>query len=161
MATSMHAENSGSIYTRRQVLVAASGVMLAGIMPQGEFVHANAFDIQEIIKERIGDKSLQEGRITLNIAPVVENGNTVPISLAVDSPMTPDDHVTAIHVFAEANPLPNVATFHFTPRSGRAQVTTCIRLSDSQCVIAVAEMSDGLAYMTQRHVKVTLGGCSQ
>ncbi|ETX03993.1 thiosulfate oxidation carrier protein SoxY [Candidatus Entotheonella palauensis] len=157
----MRADSSKPTFTRRQVLVAASGAMLAGILPQGELAHANAFDIQAIIKERIGDKGLQEGRITLKIAPVVENGNTVPISLSVDSPMTPDDHVTAVHVFAEANPLPNVATFHFTPRSGKAQVATRIRLSDSQHVIAVAEMSDGSAYLTKRHVKVTLGGCSQ
>ncbi|ETX01150.1 MAG: hypothetical protein ETSY1_08540 [Candidatus Entotheonella factor] len=155
------AGSSTPALTRRQVLVAASGVMLAGIRHQGEIVHANAFDIEEIIKERIGDKSLQEGRVTLKIAPIVENGNTVPISLSVDSPMTPDDYVTAVHVFAEANPLPNVATFHFTPRSGKAQVATRIRLSDSQHVTAVAETSDGLAYITQRHVKVTLGGCSQ
>ncbi len=149
-----------ALLTRRQVLVAASGVTLAGVAPLGALAHANPFNIREIIDERIGGKDLLEGRISLKIAPIVENGNTVPISLAVESPMTPDDHVTAVHVFAEANPLPNVATFYFTTRSGKAQVATRIRLSDSQDVIAVAEMSDGLAYMTKTFVKVTLGGCS-
>ena len=157
----MSADSSNLTLTRRQMLVAAGGVVLAGVNPQGTFTQANTFDIQQVIKERIGEKSLQEGRVTLKIAPIVENGNTVPISLSVDSPMTEVDYVTAVHVFAEANPLPHVATFHFTPRSGVAQVATRIRLSDSQHVIAVAEMSDGLAYTTKNYVKVTLGGCSQ
>ncbi len=157
----MHADHSAPTLTRRQALVAASGFALVGIALKGSSAHANPFDIQKIIRERIGDKRLQEGRITLKIASIVENGNTVPISLSVDSPMTQEAYVTAVHVFAEANPLPNVATFHFTPRSGKAQVTTRIRLSDSQHVIAVAEMSDGSAYTTKKHVKVTLGGCSQ
>ena len=146
--------------TRRQVLATTGGVALWSIASRAQPVRADTNSVQDAIIERVGNKSLQEGRITLKIAPIVENGNTVPVSFSVDSPMTPDDYVTAVHVFAEANPWPNVATFHFTTRSGKARAATRIRLASTQHVIAVAEMSDGSAYITKTHVKVTLGGCS-
>ena len=146
--------------TRRQVLSAAGSATLWGIVSRAQPVRADTTSVQDAITDRVGHKKLQEGRITLKIAPIVENGNTVPMSFSVDSPMTPDDYVTAVHVFAEANPWPNVATFHFNPRSGKAQAATRIRLASTQHVIAVAEMSDGSAYTTRTHVKVTLGGCS-
>jgi len=83
----------------------------------------------------------------------------VPITISVESSMTAADHVTRIHVFADKNPTPDVATFHLTPACGRAQVDTRIRLSQTQDVIVLAEMSDGSLYMTRAEVKVTIGGC--
>ena len=91
--------------------------------------------------------------------PLVDNGNSVGLSVAVDSPMTPGDHVRRIAVFNEKNPQPNVATFHLTPRSGRASVSTRIRLADSQTVTAVAEMSDGTFWSDRADVIVTLAAC--
>ena len=120
---------------------------------------ADAAAVAEAIKERIGDKMAAEGRITLELPQIAENGNTVPIGIEVDSPMTEDDHVTAVHLFAEKNPNPNVATIRFTPASGRAKASTRMRLLKTQNVIAVAEMSDGSVYMAKTEVKVTIGGC--
>jgi sulfur-oxidizing protein SoxY len=89
----------------------------------------------------------------------VENGNAVPLSVTIDSPMTAADHVKAIHVFTEKNPQPNVASFHLGPRSGRAHVSTRIRLADTQEVLAIAELSDGSFWSARAHVVITLAAC--
>ncbi len=120
---------------------------------------ADAAAVAEAIKERIGDRMVAEGRITLELPQIAENGNTVPLGIEVDSPMTEEDHVTAVHLFAEKNPLPNVATIRFTAASGRAKASTRMRLLKTQNVVAVAEMSDGSVYMAKTEVKVTIGGC--
>ena len=95
----------------------------------------------------------------LDVAPLVENGNTVPLTVSADSPMTAADHVSAIAVFNTRNPQRDVAIFHFTPRSGRATVSTRIRLATSQTLVAVARMSDGSYWTAQSAVIVTLAGC--
>jgi sulfur-oxidizing protein SoxY len=88
-------------------------------------------------------------------------GTTVPLAVTVDSPMTEGDHVRRVDVFAEGNPFPEVATFHFTPESGRASVSTRIRLNQGeQGVVAVAELSDGSAWISRRAVRVSISGCS-
>lgn len=106
-----------------------------------------------------GGAPLQDGRVRIEIASLVENGNTVPLALVVDSPMTPADHVAAIGVFTPANPQPDVAVFHLSPRSGRARVATRIRLATSQHVAAVARMSDGSCWTARADVVVTLAAC--
>ncbi len=111
------------------------------------------------IKKILGDKTATEGRITLDVPQIAENGNTVQLEVAVESPMTETDYVKAVHIFAEGNPLPNVASFRFTPASGKALAATRMRLAQTQNVIALAEMSDGSIYTTQATVKVTIGGC--
>ena len=100
-----------------------------------------------------------EGRIELDLPQIAENGNTVPISIAIDSPMTEDDYVKTVHVFADGNPRPDVASFHFTPACGTASCSTRIRLAKTQNIVAVAEMSNGDVYMAKSEVKVTIGGC--
>ncbi len=122
-------------------------------------VLASPEDVKMAIEERIGDKAAKEGRINLELPQIAGEGNTVPIAFEVDSPMTESDYVKAVHVFAEQNPLPNVASFYFTPRSGKAWVSTRMRLLKTQNVVAVAEMSDGSVYVASTEVKVTLGGC--
>ena len=107
----------------------------------------------------LGERSAEQGRIVIDLPAIAENGNTVPLSVEVDSPMTEADHVKALHVMTERNPDPEVATFYFTPRSGRAIVATRIRLAESQTVHALAEMSDGSVYAAARAVEVTIGGC--
>ncbi len=97
--------------------------------------------------------------ITLDLPENVENGDYVPVALAVDSPMTPDSHVTAIHLLSTANPRAHVATFRFTPLSGKARVTSRMRLAKSQDVVAVAQLSDGTMLMATRTVAVKIGGC--
>jgi len=106
-----------------------------------------------------GAATVRRGRVKLDLPPLVENGNSVALKVVVDSPMTPADHVKAIHVFAEMNPLPNVISLHFGPRSGRARIATRIRLADSQTVSAIAEMSDGSFWSGSADVVVTLAAC--
>ena len=153
-------ENSPArTYTRRQMLMVAGGLALVGIAPGIRSAFADAASTQAAIKKAIGNKTLKSGRIKLTLPQIAENGNTVPISFSVQSPMTKNDYVKAVYVFAESNPRPDVAVFHFTPRSGKAQASTRMRLLKTQNVIAVAQMSDGSVYMAKNKVKVTIGGC--
>ncbi len=145
--------------TRRQVMaaaglaVAAGGVLLVSTRP----VAAAAVD--DAIKQATGGKPLQEGRITLELPEIAENGNTVPLTVIVDSPMSADDYVKSVTVFAAGNPRPEVASFHFSPRSGVAQASTRMRLAQTQDIVAIAEMSDGSMWTSRQEVKVTIGGC--
>ena len=120
---------------------------------------ATPADMQAAIAKVIGDAKLNVGRVKLDIPPLVENGNTVPCAVTVDSPMTPTDHVKAIHVFNEKNPQPNVISATLGPRAGRASISTRIRLSDTQTVVAIAEMSDGSFWSDRVSVIITLGAC--
>lgn len=99
------------------------------------------------------------GRVRLDLPPLVENGNSVTLTVAVDSPMTAADHVRAIGIFNEKNPQPEVAVFRLGPRAGRAAVTTRIRLADSQRITAVAELGDGSFWSGTADVIVTLAAC--
>ena len=119
---------------------------------------ADAKMVAEAIKKLIGDKPTKDGKITFELPQLAENGNTVPMGFEVDSPMTDKDYVKSVHVFADKNPRPDVASFHFTSASGRAKANTRMRLSKSQNIVAVAEMSDGSVYMAKAPVKVTIGG---
>jgi sulfur-oxidizing protein SoxY len=115
--------------------------------------------VQGEINKLLAGRTAQEGRVTLRLPAIAENGNTVPLSVIVESPMTAADHVKTIHVFAASNPTPEVAVFHLTPALGRANVDTRIRLGQTQDVIALAEMSNGSLFMARAEVKVTIGGC--
>jgi len=99
------------------------------------------------------------GKIKLEIPPLVENGNSVPLTVTVDSPLTEADHVKSIYVFNEKNPQPHVGAFHLGPRAGRASVTTRIRLADSQMVVAIAKMADGSLWSDRAQVIVTIAAC--
>jgi sulfur-oxidizing protein SoxY len=112
------------------------------------------------VKTIVGDaQPAADKRFTFELPEIAENGNMVPFNIGVDGPMTEADHVKAIHVIATANPQPSVASFRFTPLSGRATVASRMRLARTQDVIGLAEMSDGRFFMTRRPVKVTIGGC--
>ncbi|HZB39178.1 MAG TPA: SoxY-related AACIE arm protein [Beijerinckiaceae bacterium] len=115
--------------------------------------------MKEAIAEVTGLAEIKRGRVKLDIPPLVENGNTVPCTVSVESPMTAEDHVKAIHVFSEKNPQPNVISVHLGPRAGRAVVSTRIRLADTQTVMAIAEMSDGSFWSDRLDVLITLGAC--
>jgi sulfur-oxidizing protein SoxY len=111
------------------------------------------------IRNVTGGGALQPGKVKLEIPPLVENGNSVPLTVTVDQALTPENYVKSIYVFNEKNPQPNVAAFHFTPRSGRASATTRIRLADSQMVVAVARLSDGSLWTDRAQVVVTIAAC--
>jgi sulfur-oxidizing protein SoxY len=113
----------------------------------------------EAIHKVVGTASVNKGKVKLDLPALIENGNGVPLSVSVDSPMTDADHVKAIHVFTEKNPLPNVVSFHLGPRAGRASVATRVRLADSQTVVAICELSDGSFWSGSVDVVVTLAAC--
>lgn len=143
---------------RRGALAAAAGLAGATLLPKRAGAQMQPAT-QEAVKRVVGDRKPQEGRVTLRLPPIAENGNTVPLGVQVESPMTAADHVKAVHVFADKNPTPDVGTFHFTPAMGRAQADTRMRLGQTQDVIALAVMSDGSVWMASTEVKVTIGGC--
>ena len=118
-------------------------------------------DAMKLIQEITGGKPVIDGRVKLVIPPLVENGNLVVLKLSVDSPMTVNDYVKSIHVIAEGNPLPNIFTVYLTPRSGTANITTRVRLADSQTVWAIAQMSDGKFYQGSAETLVTLSACTE
>ncbi len=157
----MKRSNQMSVVSRRQLLTAVgTGVLAAaGVALASRPSEAKPEDVRKVMKKLIGDKQPKSGRVKLEMPQIAENGNTVPISITVESPMTPSDYVKAVHVFAEENPNPEVASFYFTPRSGRAYVSTRMRMLKTQNVVAVAEMSNGEVYMAKTNVKVTIGGC--
>ncbi len=145
---------------RRNVLGLSAGaiaVAIAGL--RSGPAAASADDVMSAIKSFAGGAEPQSGMLTLKAPEIAENGNTVPISVSVDSPMTDADHVESVAVFAEGNPNPEVVTFNFTPMSGEASATTRMRLAKTQNVVAVAKTSTGKVYLDRREVKVTIGGC--
>jgi sulfur-oxidizing protein SoxY len=115
--------------------------------------------MQEAIRKVVGSAAVTPGRVKLELPPLVENGNAVPLTNGVESPMTAADHVRVIHVFTEKNPQPSVVSVRLGPRAGRAGVSTRIRLADTQTVTAIAELSDGSFYSDRVDVVVTLAAC--
>jgi sulfur-oxidizing protein SoxY len=114
---------------------------------------------EEALKKIVGDTKPVDGKVVFDMPEIAENGNTVPFTVTVDSPMTEKDFVKAVHIVSTGNPQPGVATFRFTPQSGRAAVASRMRLARTQDVIALAELSDGKFVQAKRSVKVTIGGC--
>lgn len=148
--------------TRREALLLAAGatiVATGGVVLSLNSAHADAAMVADEIKKLIGDKTPKEGKIELELPQIAENGNTVPVGIVIDSPMTSDNYVKSVHIFADGNPRPEIASMHFTVMSGKAQASTRIRLARTQNIVAVAEMSDGSVYKAAKEVKVTIGGC--
>jgi sulfur-oxidizing protein SoxY len=118
-------------------------------------------EAMDAIAKIVGSNTIRDGRVKLVIPPLVESGNLVVLKLSVESPMTANDYVKAVHVIAEGNPLPNIFAAYFTPRSGRAELTTRVRLADSQRVWAIAQMSDGSFWQGYADTLVTLSACTE
>ncbi|MBB4004073.1 thiosulfate oxidation carrier protein SoxY [Aurantimonas endophytica] len=146
--------------TRRQIFALSAGAATYGLFA---FAPSRAFASVEATEQALaaftGGTEPKTGTISLTAPEIAENGNTVPISVTVESPMTEDSYVESVTILAEGNPNPEVATFHFTPMSGSATATTRIRLAQTQNVIAVAKMNDGSVFSDRKEVKVTIGGC--
>jgi sulfur-oxidizing protein SoxY len=144
-------------FNRREALALAAGA--AGAIALGAPQALAKNDADEAIKKFTGGKTPVEGKVKLDLPEIAENGNTVPMTISVDSPMTEASHVTDVLVVANENPRSGVVTFHFSPASGVAEANTRIRLAATQDVIAVARMNDGSFYTATKQVKVTIGGC--
>lgn len=142
--------------SRRDVLGAAAGVALISLVPIP--VDATPDDAKKWLAAAVPGP-YQSGKITISAPPIAENGNTVPIGISVDSPMTDQSYVKTIAVAADGNPLPGIAIIHLTPANGQANVNFRMRLAQTQTITAVAQMSDGSAYAASQLIKVTIGGC--
>jgi sulfur-oxidizing protein SoxY len=148
------------VITRRDALI-AGGLAAAGATNVASTPAAASTpgQMETAIRSMIGEAEVRKGKVTLDLPPLVENGNTVPMTVSVDSPMTKTDYVKAIHVFNEKNPQPNVISAQLGPRAGKAVVTTRIRLAGTQKLTAIAEMSDGSYWSDSQEVIVTLAAC--
>jgi sulfur-oxidizing protein SoxY len=151
--------------SRREFLVLACGAAsLAAATPAGAQIDPNQAALrkaafQEALRRVVGDAQVRRGRVKLELPPLVDNGNAVPLAVTVDSPMTSADHVKAIHVFTEKNPLPGVVSVYLGPRAGRAGIATRVRIADTQTVTAIAQLSDGSFWSDSADVVVTLSAC--
>ena len=145
---------------RRKFLAQSAGaVALLTLRP----VHALTPSpvLADLVQRYAGNASVRDGRVKLDIAPLVENGNSVPIVVTVESPMTVEQHVVAIVVFNEKNPQNDVAQFTLSPLSGRASVAMRIRLATTQQLVAIAKMNDGTCWTHTVEVLVTVASCTE
>ncbi|WP_088347615.1 MULTISPECIES: thiosulfate oxidation carrier protein SoxY [Rhodomicrobium] len=143
--------------TRRQIMQAAAALAGAALVRAPEARAAT--QLEDAIAEKTRGAAVERGRVTLGIPQIAENGLSVFTTVSVESPMTAQDHVKAIHIFSEKNPIAHIASFRLGARAGRAKVSTNIRLAASQRVTAIAEMSDGRFYSDERNVVVTIAAC--
>ncbi len=153
-----------SVVGRREFLIGASAAAAFLALPAEVWAAdpPNAAPpslLDQALDKILGEAKPQPGKIALELPEIAENGNTVPYTIVVESPMTQADHVRAVHVLATVNPLPRVASFNFSLLSGRAMVSSRMRLAKSQDVMILAEMSSGRFILARRTVKVTIGGC--
>lgn len=143
-------------FTRRHVIL-ATGAAALSLRAGG--ARATPAAMEDAIAEAFSGTPAS-GRITLTAPPLAETGNSVPVKIAVESPMTQDDYVTRIGVYASENPRPRVGLFTLTPATGVAQVEFNMRLSTGQDVVVVAEMSDGSLFRLDQHIVVQVGACT-
>ena len=142
--------------TRREAMAGGLAALGASALPAPA---AALGQMDTAIRNAFGEATIRKGRVMLELPPLVENGNTVPMTVAVDSPMTKDNYVKAIHVFNDKNPQPNVVSVQLGPRAGKAAIATRIRLAGTQKLMAIAEMSDGTYWADTQEVIVTLAAC--
>jgi sulfur-oxidizing protein SoxY len=158
MMTTVSQENRDA--SRRRFLIGSAALASGAILSLTVRPAAATPEAMRVaIKQVVGEASLHKGKVKIDLPPLIENGNAVALTVAVESPMTEADHVKAIHVFTEKNPQPNVMGIHLGSRAGKANVSTRIRLADTQKVVAIAQMSDGSFWSDELEVVVTLAAC--
>ncbi len=135
------------------------GVSAALYLTVSDAAFATPAEAAAEIDKFTGGKEPTQGKITIDLPEIAENGNTIPLNITVDAPMTAESYVSDVLVVADSNPNPAIAKFHFTLLSGRAVAGTRIRLAGTENVIIVAKTSDGRLYTDRKQVKVTIGGC--
>jgi sulfur-oxidizing protein SoxY len=148
--------------SRRQFLLLTCGALAAGeaaAQLDPNIAARREAALRAAIDKITDGKPIRTGRVKLQVPPLIDNGNTVPLAVTVESPMTAADHVKAIHVFTEKNPQPYVLSAYLGPRAGRASLSTRARIADTGRVIAIAQMSDGSFWQDSVSVVVTLSAC--
>ena len=144
-------------FDRRNLLKLGAGAVFVSVMPVRAF--AASGDLQKAQRDLFADRPITEGRVSVTLPPIAENGYSVPITIDVDTPMTEGDHVSKIYIFSPRNPVPEIARFHLGSQAGRARVATRIRLGGTQAVQVIAEMNDGALWSGTRETVVTLAAC--
>ena len=139
---------------RRDFLAGAAGALA---LPGAALAQVDPPD--PAVRALAGGAPLRKGKVTLVLPQLADNGNSVPIRITVDSPMTPADHVKSIHLYSERNPVPNMANFYLGPRAGKAEINSRVRLAGSQRVTAVAKLSDDTFWYDTAPIVVTLSAC--
>ena len=132
---------------------------LAGTLASPGAALAQADPLDPIIRVLTNGAPVRKGKVTLELPQLADNGNSVPIRITVDSPMTATDHVKSIHLYSDRNPVPNMASFYLGPRAGKAEINSRVRLAGSQRVTAVAQLSDGTFWSDTAPIVVTLSAC--
>ena len=148
--------------SRREFLALVGGTLAAGSATaqlDPNIAAKRAAALRTAIGKVTEGKAIRSGKVKLEVPPLIDNGNTVPLSVTVDSPMSAQDHVKAIHVLTEKNPQPYVVSAYFGPRAGRAALSTRARIADTGQVIAIAQLSDGSFWQDSVSVVVTLSAC--
>ncbi len=147
-----------AVHTRRAFVVTLGALAVVFRAPRA---YATPAMMQEAVRKVAGAETIQRGKVKLDLPPLIDNGNVVALAVAVDSPMTPADHVKAIHVFNEKNPQPNLISVYLGPRAGRAKIFARVRLADSQTITAIAQLSDGSFWQATQDVIVTTAACAE
>jgi sulfur-oxidizing protein SoxY len=151
-------KSMSATHSRRSFLQAAS-IGIFALTQGSRSVFASTTEVEALMQKFAGGKTPKEGRITLDLPSIAENGLVVPLNFEVESPMTEGDYVKSVHIFAEGNPNVQVADYTFTPICPKCAVQLRIRLAKTQFVTAMAVMSNGDVYSAKKEVKVTIGGC--
>lgn len=144
---------------RRRFLRAAGAALAAPALPAAAQSFLPRRDLAALVASVTGGATPSREGIALEVPALAENGNSVAFRVRVESPMTDADHVRAIHVLSERNPRERVALFHLGPASGRAEVTTRIRLAVGQRIAVVAALSGGRFRLAEAAVEVTAAAC--
>lgn len=143
---------------RRRILQGLTGIISVSLLPAP--LWATPEKMATAISNLFGDTPIHEGKVSLKIPPLAENGNSVPLTVSIESPMTEEDFVKSIHIFSEQNPIPTTAAFYLGPRAGKAQISTRIRLSTSQTITAIAKMNNNSLWSGTAQSIITLAACS-
>lgn len=144
--------------SRREAIAGGVAIVIAPVIGAVPAL-ATPEEMASELKKLIGQATLKQGRVKVSLPELTENGNSTSLAISIDSPMTAADHVRALHIFAEKNPVPYIARFRIGPKAGKAQVATSIRVADSQTITVVAEMSDGSFWSGQGATEVTTPAC--
>ena len=146
-------------FNRRQILGVGAGALATAALGATISPASAANDSADLIKKFTAGKAATDGKVKLDLPEIAENGNTVPMTVSVESPMSEQSYVAEVLVVGDGNPNGGMATFHFTPASGVAEANVRVRLAATQNITAVAKMNDGSFFTASKQVKVTIGGC--
>lgn len=123
--------------------------------------NAHVSTIDPLVRSFTGGRDVLPGKVRLELPKIADNGHSVPVTVTVDSPMTPAEHVRALHLISEKNPVRDMASFYFGPHLARAEFTSRLRLNGSQRVVAIAELSDGSFWSDMVQIEVREAACTE